>query len=233
MVRVFITQKLFSKKVAFLLMLLFTCTFLSQSILAEDAVDSEAASVINAYKNTDNNIVKRQLLRGISRNTEATGSAVPQWKKDLLLEALQEKNPTVVEAAVHQITTLILPEFNQRLISLYQKAGELFANMYDSRVRISIVIALSKTGVADNNVFNLFQDILVPEKSKFSYVQGDVLQSIKTLDDPKFIPMVEKYGKFMEDAIAKKKAAGEHPMLYQVLVDYSSMCKDIVQTLKR
>ncbi len=76
--------------------------------------------------------------------------------------------------------------------------------MYDNRVKIGVVNALASTGVADETVFNLYQEILDPEKSKFSYIQGDVLNAIKLLNDSKYVPMVEKYNKYMNDAIATK-----------------------------
>ncbi len=233
MLRVPLVQKKFCRKVTFSLMLFFAGTFLIPGTFAADAVDSEAASFIKAYNEEDNNILKRNMLRDMAKKTRETGEAVAQWKKDLLLDGLQQKDPTVVESAVQQIGALKLAEFNRRLITLYQKSGDLFGNMYDSRVRISIVTALSRTGRNDITVFNLFREILDHEKTEFAYVQGDVLQSITMLNDPKYIPMVKKYGQYMENAIAQKRAAGEHAMLYQILVDYSSMCDDIVRTLKK
>lgn len=214
-----------------LLCICISCILLLVTALIAEEIDK--TSILSEYNGTENNIIKRKVLRKLSLDTEVKGSAVAQWKKDLLQEALQEKNPTVVEAAVQQIGKLNLKEFNNILISLYHKASDIYANMYDNRVKINIVKAFGKTGAGDNNVVNLFQYILDIENNKFTYVQGDVLQSINELNDLKYLSMVEKYGKFMEGAIAKKKAAGEDPMLYQVLKDYSSMCDNIVKTLKK
>lgn len=226
-------KKMFYRNVTVSLKFLFACSFLLQYSLAGETEDAEAGEIVSTYKNTENAIIKRKALRKLSQNTRETGEAVAQWKKDLISEALSEEDPTVVEAAVHQVTALALPEFNQRLIYLYHNAPDLFANMYDSRVRVSIVRALGKTGVADNSAFTLFQDILIPEKDKFTYVQGDVLMAIKQCNDPGFIPMVQKYGDFMKAAVAEKKAAGEDPVFYRILEDYSSMCDDIIRALKK
>jgi hypothetical protein len=233
MVMVPTNPKPLCRKAAFLGMLFFACAFLVQSAWAAEGSEPEAAAVLNAYHGTQNTVLKRKALRMLSENVRATGVAVAQWKKDLLREALDEQDPTVVEAAVYQIKMLQMTDFNRKLIDLYRNAKDLYANVYDRRVQIAIVRALSITGKGDANVFALFQEVLEPVTSKFAYVQGDVLISIKELNDPKYTAMVEKYGAFMESAIAEKKAAGEHPMLYQILVDYASMCKDIVTTLKR
>ena len=225
-----INPKQFCRKAAFSLMLFFAGAFLVQSVWAAEA---EATAVLNAYHSTQNTVLKRKALRMLSEDARVTGEAAAQWKKDLLLEAIGHKDPTVVESAVYQIKMLKLAEFNQKLIGLYHNAGEVFANMYDSRVMIGIVNAFAITGKGDNNVFSLFQDILNPEKTKFTYIQGDVLNAIKLLNDPKYVPMVEKYNKYMQDAIAMKKAAGENIMMYQVLIGYSTICEKIFQTHRR
>ena len=72
-----------------------------------------------------------------------------------------------------------------------------------------------------------------PGLENFSYVQHDVLQSILKLNDSKYVPMVIEYGKFMRKAIEEKKAIGEDPMLYQVLVNHLSTCENIVNTLEK
>lgn len=225
-----INPKQFFRKAAFSVMLFFAGAFLVQSIWAAEA---EATAVLNVYNSTENTIIKRNALRMLSEDARVTGEAVAQWKKDLLHDALGHKDPTVVESAVYQIKMLQMAEFNSKLITLYYNATGAFANMYDNRVKIGVVNAFAITGKGDNNVFSLFQDILNPEKTKFTYIQGDVLNSIKLLNDPKFVTMVEKYNKYMQDAIAMKKAAGENLMMYQVLIGYSTICEDIIQKLRR
>ncbi len=222
-------QKQNRRKAAIALTLFFACVFLVQSIPAADA---EAQAVLNAYNSTDNTILKRKALRRLSEGERETGSAVAQWKKDLLSQALDHQDPTVVEAAAYQIQMLQLPEFNQRLIDLYHNATGTFANMYDNRVKIAVVNALAKTGKGDSRVFKLFQEILRPEVSNFSYIQGDVLNAINTLNESEYLPMVESYNAFMKEAIAKKKAAGENVIKYQVLIGYSTICDNIIRKLR-
>ncbi len=223
-------QKQFCRKAAFSLMLFFAGAFLVQSLWAAEA---EATAVLNAYNSTENTILKRQVLYKLSENIVERGAAVAQWKKDLLNDAIGHKDPTVVESALFQIKMLELAEFNVRLVSLYKHATATYANMYDNRVKIAIVNAMAKTGRNDAIAFNLFQEILDPEKTKFTYIQGDVLNSIKVLNDPKYVPMVEKYNKYMNDAIDKKQAAGEDKMMYQVLIGYSDICTEIIQAHRR
>lgn len=222
--------KQYRKKAAFFVMLFFACVFLVQGLWAAEA---EANAVLNAYNSTDNGILQRRAVRMLSEDARVTGAAVAQWKKDLLSQALDHKNPTVVEAALYQIQMLKLAEFNQRMIDLYHNATGEFANMYDNRVKIGVVNAMAITGKGDSKVFNLFQEILSTDVSKFTYVQGDVLNAIKELNESQYLPMVQNYNAFMKSAIAKKKAAGEHMIKYQVLIGYSTICEDIIQKLRR
>ncbi len=233
MVRVPKNHKLLYRKAAWLTMLFFVCAILMPVITAAEESATSASAVISAYESTDNTIMKRKALRDVTAYTRTTGKTVAQWQKDILRNAISHKDPTVVESGLFQIGELKLGEFNSKMIALYHNATGAFANMYDNRVKIGVVTALSKTGKTDENVFNLFQEILDPAKSKFSYIQGDVLKSIKQLNDSKYLAMVEKYNKYMKDAIAMKKAAGENIMKYQVLMGYSEICEEIIQSHRR
>ena len=184
------------------------------------------SAVIDAYNNTDNSIEKRTILKSLSKDYEE-GTAIPQWKVDLVKTGLAETSPVVVEAAARQAGKLAMKSVTPQLINLFNTADDKFMGGYPQRVRISLFYALGKTG--GDGVAELFKKFLKNDNG--SALGGDALTAIKELNDPSLVNTVKSYAMKMEAKVSVLKAKKTDPIQYSRYLGYTALAKEAEESL--
>ena len=82
---------------------------------AEAADITNGASIVNIYNTSDNSVERRTALNALSDVVVQRGLETPQWVNNLLIKALDDKSPVVVNAAVYQIGNFGLTNITGKL----------------------------------------------------------------------------------------------------------------------
>lgn len=185
-----------------------------------------ALSVVNTYRSSENAIIRKNALKKLSVITFVqTDQLGPQWKRNLLKEALYDKNPIVVEEVICQIGELNIHDLNPLLIQLFSTSEVRFRG-YSGRIQIAILRTFGRIG--DEEVKKLLVDFLTNDKG--SFLAGKVLLTIKELNDPSLVEIVQEYSQKMDAKVAKLKAQNVDPMQYSMFLMHSELAKDIVKS---
>lgn len=187
----------------------------------------EGFALSEKFRTSENSIDKRRILQSLSEIGAVQPTAVPQWKVDLVRNALSDKSPVVVEAAAKQAGNLVLKELTPQLISLFESAGDRFYGGYAERVRVSLFHALGKTG--GNKATDLFKDFL--KKDNGSFLAESALLAVKELNNPELVPTVKNYILKMETRVSEGKALNADPIRYSRYLKYIQLGKEVENSL--
>ena len=194
---------------------------------AEAADITNGASIVNIYNTSDNSVERRMALNELSDVVVQRGSETPQWVNNLLIKALDDKSPVVVNAAVYQIGNFGLTNITGKLITLYSEVERNFSSAYANRIQYSIVPALGKTGGKEASAF--LSNLLARDNGT---VMGQfLLLAIKDLNDLSLVDNVKQYKKKMEELVKFAKAKNYDPLMYSRKLMYVDLALDVEKSL--
>ena len=194
---------------------------------AEAADITNGASIVNIYNTSDNSVERRTALNALSDVVAQRGLETPQWVNNLLIKALDDKSPVVVNAAVYQIGNFGLTNITGKLITLYSEVERNFSSAYANRIQYSIVPALGKTGGKEASAF--LSNLLTGDNGT---VMGQLLLlAIKDLNDLSLVDNVKQYKKKMEELVKFAKAKNYDPLMYSRKLMYVDLALDVEKSL--
>ena len=209
------------------LLFIFLLLFSASTIPIEAADITNGTSIVNIYNTSDNSVERRMALNALSDVVVQRGSETPQWVSDLLIKALDDKSPVVVNAAVYQIGNFGLANMTQKLISLYSEVEKKFSSAYAKRIQYSIVPALGKTGGTEATAF--LSGLLARDNG--TLMGGFLLAAIKDLNDNALADNVKEYKVKMEGLVKFAKAKNYDPLIYSRKLMYIDLALDVEKSL--
>lgn len=213
------------QKINFLLIFLILFSALSTFSTAAEITDG--ASIVKVYTTSDNSVERRMALNALSDVVVQRGTATPQWVSDLLVKAIDDKSPVVVDAAVYQIGNFGLAGMTEKLISLYSEVEKKFSSAYANRIQYSIVPALGRTGGKEASAF--LPQLLAQDKGT---VMGQfLLLAIKDLNEFSLVDNVKQYKVKMEGLVKFAKAKKYDPLIYSRKLMYIDLALDVEKSL--
>ncbi|MBN2036705.1 MAG: hypothetical protein JW768_08200 [Chitinispirillaceae bacterium] len=196
------------------------------------AADGPAGpDLVQKFKACDNSVERQQMLYSLEPQVYAgsKSAAVPTWVRDLLMSALADKSPVVVDAAVYRIGTFSLSDANTKLINLYNSVERTYSRAYAKRIRYTIITTLGKTGGPGASLFLarlLSEDQGNDDRGEF------ILQAIADLADPALADRVGDYRARMEAQVQAARKENMDPLLYSHKLMCLTFASDLEQTLR-
>ncbi len=163
-----------------------------------------------------NSVERRMFINSLNDEVPQRGAETPQWTQDVLVKALEDKSPVVVNAAVYQIGTFHLSALSTRLVALYTEVEKKYSSAYARRIQYSIIPALGKLG--GNEVSTFLGGLLVEDMGT---PRGElILTAIKELGDRALLGVVKEYKVKMEGMVSFARAKNYDPLIYSRKLQY-------------
>jgi hypothetical protein len=193
-------------------------------------------SNLKRFHDTDNSVTRMQILQDVGNtkdsNVKTGGSAaantsLPAEDKTLLLEALKDTRPTVVEASVRRIGELNAVEFEQQLIPLFSDAKKRFPAGYVERLKTAIISTIGQCNGPQAVPFikNLLKS--VPENQ---YLETILLAARKT-GNSSLLSDVQEFRHKLETELEQRIKAGADPMSTSELKVVIKLAQDVESDL--
>jgi hypothetical protein len=171
---------------------------------------------------SDNAIVRRQALRKLANKAKALKNEKRQDKiadksekvekiQKTILNALEDRNPRVVEESATLIGKLNITKAVSSLVSIYGEANQRFGG-YGESVRLKIIKTCGTLRTPLSSKF--LSDCLA--KSNASIIASELLSAIQNQNDPSILKQVQAFQKKMDDIVALKQSNGADPMSYSM-----------------
>jgi hypothetical protein len=186
-----------------------------------------AGNTSTASYDSPNSVTRRMYINSLDDQVTMRGAQTPQWVSDILVKALDDKSPVVVDAAVYQIGVFEISNLSTRLIALYNEVEKVYASAYARRIQYSIIPALGKLGGRDASAFlsNLLADDMGTPMGEF------LLSAIKELGNSSLIGAVKQYKVKMENMVAFAKGKNYDPLIYSRKLLYIDRALDVEKYL--
>ena len=188
------------------------------------------------FHDTDNSVTRMQILHQVGKTKDskakADGSAAAEAlltdeDKTLLLEALEDTRPTVVEASVRRIGELKAVEIEPQLITLFSDAEKRFPGGYAERLKATIIAA---TGRCNSPQTVPFIENLLRYGSENQYFETILLAARET-GNPALLSAVREFRNRLETELQQKTDAGANPMTTSRLRMVIGLAKDVESDL--
>lgn len=218
----FVKMRMIKRSFFLLLSIFIIITGINFSVNATDA--SEAETITKTFVASENSVEKNRILFSLKEYLPQK----PQWVRQLLVTALNDKSPVVVAEAVYQIGAFGFSDCNAELIKLYRVAEKRFRSPgYTERVHCAIIPVLGKTGNSEARTF--IASLLRIDNG--SYKGGFLLAAVEELNDPVFIKDLRSYKARIERQVRQAKASGVDPFLYSDKTSYIKLATEIELSL--
>jgi hypothetical protein len=148
-------------------------------------------------------------------------------EKTLLLDALGDTKPTVVEASIRKIGELRATEFEKRLIAMYRDVEKRFRGAYAERLKAGIITAVGK---CNGSRAMPFIDSLLIYNKRCQYTRT-ILHAARATDNPSLLSSVKVFRKRLEMECARMDAAGVEPLLTSELKTTIRLAQDVETSL--
>lgn len=191
---------------------------------------------LKRFHDTDNSVTRTQIVHDVGTpkvsNVKAGSSAAAEAslsaeEKTILLEALKEKRPTVVEASVRRIGELKVVEFEGQLITLFSDAEKRFSGGYAERLRSTII---SAAGQCNGPQTVAFIENLLRNDSRYQYFETILLAARET-GNPALLSGVQEFRRNREMEMQQRIDAGAKPVSLSDLKVVIKLAQDVESDL--
>ncbi len=202
---------------------------ISSTLFVLSVSAQESDSTIMAFNNVDNAILRKQMLvqelaKDSAQETFSMArSAVSKSNNDaLILEALSDKSPTVVEKAIQLAAGNNSPVIINKLFAIYDSALENYLG-YDERLQSAVLTSLASSN--DARVAPLYKEIIARDLS--SSILNVVLSACTENSDSTLTLAVEEYITKAEAALVSVKESGANSLIWSDLSQTLNLAKEV------
>jgi hypothetical protein len=184
------------------------------------------------FHDTDNSVTRIQILHEVGTpmdskvkagSSAAADAQLTTEDKALLLEALQDTRPTIVEASVRRIGELKVVEFEQQLITLFSDAEKRFSGGYAERLKLTII---SAAGKCNGPLTVPFLENLLRIDSGSQYFETILLAAQET-GNPALLSGVKEFRNRLETELQRRIEADANPMSTSELKVAIKLAQDV------
>lgn len=186
-----------------------------------------AGGVLESFKTSDNSIVRKKIIQDLFTADTRSGVPIPEWKIELLVEALHDKSPIVVESAINQLRTIDATPFLRDLTILFKEAESRFGT-YTNRLRVALIEVFGYQ--KDRESTRVLAEFLSLDMG--SDIAGDLLQALKRIDDRSLLPVVREFYQKMQLMVFHLQMRQTDPLLLGRYKLYAQLAQDVEQSLQ-
>ncbi|MBN1979979.1 MAG: hypothetical protein JW795_00500 [Chitinivibrionales bacterium] len=183
---------------------------------------------VHSFHTSENTTTKRKILLSLfDEISEQVQLPTPQWKIELLREALNSKNPLIVETAARLIPFTNDPVLYRETVQKFRGADTLFG-AYADRVRVSLIAPLC--AYKSKETTRALVDFLSLDNG--SDIAVDVLQAVQRIGDVSLLPAVREYCQKMQLLAFHLRSHNSDPLQFGRYQMYAQCATTVEQSLR-